>query len=40
MAIAKVELTAVQSVERTFAVVTWLTAGVLIMLAGLVLRVL
>ncbi len=40
MAIAKVELASLRRVERTFGVVTWLTAGVLITLAGLVLRVL
>ena len=40
IAVAKVELSALQRRERTFSVITWLTAGVLIMLAGLVLRVL
>ncbi|MDP1890847.1 MAG: GAF domain-containing protein [Gemmatimonadaceae bacterium] len=38
--IAKVDLSTLRRVERTFAAVTWLTAGAMIMLAGLVLRVL
>ncbi len=38
--IAKVDLSTLTRLERTFAIVTWLTAGGLIMLAGLVLRVL